>query len=197
MSFDSICRYKKDASEPVHSYFTCSPHAEHSRSRACSCSVSNSRQAFRPLLGPWMTHLGTDCPPFRDQYSLHSTARSPLSPPTKMPTLASRRTTSEQSAANSAALRGAAVGAAKFGTASLLLAVVGTLVSPLYRNLTIQFKVFLQLSGMTLGGWIEADRRLRGYEFWRLRERRRERDEAVWREWERRIQEGERPGKKG
>ncbi|KAL8922601.1 MAG: hypothetical protein Q9208_005105 [Pyrenodesmia sp. 3 TL-2023] len=122
-----------------------------------------------------------------------------------MPTLASRRTTSEQSAANSAALRGAAVGAAKFGTASLLLAVVGTLVSPLYRNLTIQFKVFLQLSGMTLGGWIEADRRLRGYEFWRLRERRRERDEAVWREWERRIQDGneeregveERPRKRG
>ncbi|KAL8908227.1 MAG: hypothetical protein Q9207_000948 [Kuettlingeria erythrocarpa] len=113
-------------------------------------------------------------------------------PPPRMPTLASRRTTAEQAAASSAALRGAAVGAAKFGGASLLLAVVGTLVSPLYRNLTIQFKVFLQLSGMTLGGWIEADRRLRGYEFWRLMEQRRARDEAVWREWERRIGEGPR-----
>ncbi len=109
-----------------------------------------------------------------------------------MPTLASRRTTAEQTAAHSAALRGAAVGAAKFGGASLILAVVGTLVSPLYRNLTVQFKVFLQLSGMTLGGWIEADRRLRGYEFWRLMEQRRARDEAVWREWERRIDEGPR-----
>ncbi|KAL8957100.1 MAG: hypothetical protein Q9193_005541 [Seirophora villosa] len=107
-----------------------------------------------------------------------------------MPTLLSRRTTEEQSAANSAALRGAAVGAAKYGIASLVLAVVGTFVSPVYRNLTIQFKVFIQMSGMTLGGWIEADRRLRGYEFWRLAEARRKKDEDVWREWERMVGEG-------
>lgn len=46
------------------------------------------------------------------------------------------------------------------------------------------------MSGMTLGGWIEADRRLRGYEFWRLAEARRKKDEDVWREWERMVGEG-------
>lgn len=50
------------------------------------------------------------------------------------------------------------------------------------------------MSGMTLGGWIEADRRLRSYEFWRLRERRRENDEKVWREWERMLGEGKKEG---
>ena len=39
--------------------------------------------------------------------------------------------------------------------------------SPIYRGLTIQFKVFLQMSGMTMGGMIEADRRLRAYE-WKM-----------------------------
>ncbi|KAI4289122.1 MAG: hypothetical protein L6R35_001618 [Caloplaca aegaea] len=106
-----------------------------------------------------------------------------------MPTLSSHHPTEEQSAANSAALRGAIVGAAKYGIASLALALVGTVISPVYRNLTIQFKVFIQMSGMTLGGWIEADRRLRGYEFWRLAEARRKRDEDVWREWERMVGE--------
>ncbi|KAL8931464.1 MAG: hypothetical protein Q9211_006944 [Gyalolechia sp. 1 TL-2023] len=101
----------------------------------------------------------------------------------------SRRVSHEQAAANSAALRGATVGAAKYGLVSLLLGVVGTFTSPIYRGLTVQFKVFLQMSGMTLGGWIEADRRLRSYELWRLRERRRENDEKVWREWERMIGE--------
>jgi hypothetical protein len=36
--------------------------------------------------------------------------------------------------------------------------------SPVYRNLTPQFKLFILLSGMTLGGMLEADRRIRGYE---------------------------------
>lgn len=101
----------------------------------------------------------------------------------------SRRTSYEQSAASSEALRGATVGAAKYGLVTLLLGVVGTFISPIYRGLTVQFKVFLQMSGMTLGGWIEADRRLRSYEFWRLRERRRQNDEKIWREWERMVGE--------
>lgn len=49
---------------------------------------------------------------------------------------------------------------------------------------------------MTLGGWIEADRRLRRYEWEVLSQRRRERlweDERVWRRWERLVEEeGER-----
>ena len=45
---------------------------------------------------------------------------------------------------------------------------------------------------MTLGGWIEADRRLRAYEFRAQRERRVKREEEVWREWERMVKEEER-----
>ncbi|KAL8969297.1 MAG: hypothetical protein Q9183_002064, partial [Haloplaca sp. 2 TL-2023] len=54
--------------------------------------------------------------------------------------------------------------------------------------------VYIQLSGMTLGGWIEADRRLRSYEFRALNARRKERlkeDEKVWKKWERLIEEEE------
>jgi len=34
----------------------------------------------------------------------------------------------------------------------------------MYRRTTVQFKVFLQLAAMILGGSIEADRRMRMYE---------------------------------
>lgn len=77
---------------------------------------------------------------------------------------------------------------------TLALGVAGTFLSPIYRNLTIQFKVYLQLSGMTLGGWIEADRRVRAHEFRMLDQRRREKlreDERVWRRWERLVEEEE------
>ncbi|KAL8870679.1 MAG: hypothetical protein Q9174_003334 [Haloplaca sp. 1 TL-2023] len=105
-----------------------------------------------------------------------------------------RRTAEEQDAANSEALRGAVVGAAKFGLVTLALGFAGTILSPIYRNLTIQFKVYIQMSGMTLGGWIEADRRLRSYEFRALNARRKEKlkeDEKVWKKWERLIEEEE------
>ncbi|KAI4271624.1 MAG: hypothetical protein L6R38_006832 [Xanthoria sp. 2 TBL-2021] len=103
------------------------------------------------------------------------------------------RTAEELSAARSEALRGAAVGAAKFGIATAFLGLCGTLFSPIYRSLTIQFKVYLQVSGMTLGGWIEADKRFRAWENMRVMEKRRlkalERDEGVWREWEKMVEE--------
>ncbi|KAL8693660.1 MAG: hypothetical protein Q9218_001570 [Villophora microphyllina] len=111
-----------------------------------------------------------------------------------MPSNAFRRSVEEQSAANSEALRGAVVGAAKFGLITFALGLAGTFLSPIYRNLTIQFKVYIQLSGMTLGGWIEADRRLRSYEFRALSQRRREKlreDERVWQKWERLVEEEE------
>ena len=82
----------------------------------------------------------------------------------------------------------------KFGLVTLALGFAGTFFSPIYRNLTIQFKVYIQLSGMTLGGWIEADRRLRSYEFQALNARRKEKlreDEKVWKKWERLIEEEE------
>lgn len=40
------------------------------------------------------------------------------------------------------------------------------------------------MSGMTLGGMIEADRRLREYEGVVRRRKRSERDQLVWRKWE-------------
>ncbi|KAL8646388.1 MAG: hypothetical protein Q9226_006880 [Calogaya cf. arnoldii] len=102
------------------------------------------------------------------------------------------RTDEELSAAQSETLRGAAVGAAKFGIATAFLGLCATLYSPVYRSLTIQFKVYLQVSGMTLGGWIEADKRFRAWENMRVREKRRlnalERDEGVWREWEKMVE---------
>ena len=42
---------------------------------------------------------------------------------------------------------------------------------------------------MTLGGMIEADRRLRGYEINVRRENRRRVDEAVWKRWEEMLEE--------
>ena len=45
---------------------------------------------------------------------------------------------------------------------------------------------------MTFGGWIEADRRLRAYEFYSRREKKRQNDEAVWKRWEGMIEQQER-----
>ena len=52
------------------------------------------------------------------------------------------------------------------------LSVAGQALSPVYRGLTIQFKVFLMMSGMVIGGAVEGDRRLREYEAWKRRVRR-------------------------
>lgn len=51
---------------------------------------------------------------------------------------------------------------------------------------------YIQLSGMTFGGWIEADRRLRAYEFYSRREKKRQNDEAVWKRWEGMLEQQER-----
>ncbi|OAA60448.1 hypothetical protein SPI_05572 [Niveomyces insectorum RCEF 264] len=75
-------------------------------------------------------------------------------------------------AAGWAATRGAGVGALKYGAAMAVLAAVGQKTSPLYRGLTIQFKVYIQMSGMVLGSMIEADHQLRVYEA-ELRQQRR------------------------
>ncbi|KAI9832517.1 MAG: hypothetical protein M1819_004306 [Sarea resinae] len=62
------------------------------------------------------------------------------------------------------ATKGAAIGAAKLGTLSAIAGVIAYATSPVYRGLTKQFKLFLQMGGMTLGGMVEADSRLRKYE---------------------------------
>lgn len=54
----------------------------------------------------------------------------------------------------------------------------------MYRGLTVQFKVFLQMSGMTAGSVIEADKRMREYERRARRMRKLRRDHEVWTRYE-------------
>ncbi|MCJ1363257.1 hypothetical protein MMC16_002364 [Acarospora aff. strigata] len=97
---------------------------------------------------------------------------------------ASLQRNEEANAAAWEAARGAVVGAAKWGAATALLGAAGYLLSPIYRGLTVQFKVFLQMSGMTIGSMIEADRRLRVYEATVRRNKKLARDAAVWERYE-------------
>lgn len=60
------------------------------------------------------------------------------------------------------------------------------------------------MSGMTLGGMLEADRRVRDYEFVVRAAKKRKADEAVWKRWEGLVseeraveEEGKRRGKGG
>ncbi|KAI1415401.1 hypothetical protein F5Y13DRAFT_157308 [Hypoxylon sp. FL1857] len=89
------------------------------------------------------------------------------------------------------AARGAAVGAVKWGAASAVLGGIGYIVSPLYRGLTPQFKVYLQMSGMIVGSMIEADYRMRQYEQRVRMQRRIARDRAVWADYEKELMEME------
>ncbi|KAK8221184.1 hypothetical protein IWZ01DRAFT_490072 [Phyllosticta capitalensis] len=100
------------------------------------------------------------------------------------------------------AARGAGVGAAKWGIYSAVLAGAGWMFSPIYRNFTIQFKVFLQMSGMIFGrlvqppspfrtsllkiphSMVEADRRLIAHEQLMRAQKRRVRDAEMWRQYE-------------
>ncbi|MCJ1247264.1 hypothetical protein MMC30_004478 [Trapelia coarctata] len=102
-----------------------------------------------------------------------------------------RKSKDEAEQAASEALKGAGIGAMKYGIPLLALSFVGLAISPIYRSLTIQFKVFVQMSGMTLGGWIEADRRLRWYEQDMRRRKVMGRDEKVWKKWEGLVEEEE------
>ncbi|KAI1505663.1 hypothetical protein F5X99DRAFT_367331 [Biscogniauxia marginata] len=65
--------------------------------------------------------------------------------------------------------------------------------SPVYRGLTIQFKVYLQMSGMILGGMIEADNRVRRYEQRVRIQRRVARDRAMWESIEKELEDDDEP----
>ncbi|TID16070.1 hypothetical protein E6O75_ATG09128 [Venturia nashicola] len=80
--------------------------------------------------------------------------------------------------------KGAMVGAATWGLYAAVLGTGAYFYSPIYRNLTVQFKVFIQMSAMTLGGMVEADRRLRYHEAFMRHNNRLKRDAAVWRAYE-------------
>ncbi|THX88903.1 hypothetical protein D6D05_01517 [Aureobasidium pullulans] len=90
----------------------------------------------------------------------------------------------ETNAAAWQATRGAVTGAARWGIYSAVAAGIAYAYSPVYRGLTIQFKVFLQMSGMIFGGVIEADERLRIYGERSRRQKVMARDAAVWRKYE-------------
>ena len=95
-----------------------------------------------------------------------------------MPSIANKPA-EESATANSRAYKGAAVGAGQWGLLALCLGAIGHFISPVYRGLTPQFKLYIQLSAMTCGGVIGAERSVRTYEFEMVREKRRRRNEAV------------------
>ncbi|KAH8821556.1 hypothetical protein F5884DRAFT_93078 [Xylogone sp. PMI_703] len=80
--------------------------------------------------------------------------------------------------------KGALIGATRWAVYGAIVSGAGYAMSPIYRGLTIQFKVFIQMSFMVLGGSLEADRRVRAYEA-RLRvEKRLKQDRAAWERYE-------------
>jgi len=87
------------------------------------------------------------------------------------------------------AARGAAVGATKWGVGSAVLGAAGYALSPIYRGLTIQYKVFLQMSGMIMGACLSADRSIREYEAKVRMEKRMLRDRATWERYEQEFEE--------
>jgi len=86
----------------------------------------------------------------------------------------------DANAAAKEAAKGAMYGATKWGLLAAVLGGAGYAMSPIYRGLTVQFKVFIQMSGMVLGGMIEADRRLREFEGAMRRKRKMEASQRVW-----------------
>ncbi|KAF2457033.1 hypothetical protein BDY21DRAFT_32588 [Lineolata rhizophorae] len=104
------------------------------------------------------------------------------------------KTDEQANAAAWEAARGAGYGAAKWGIFATAVAATGYAVSPLYRGLTFQFKVFLQMSLMTLGASIHADRALRAHERRVRHNAALARDAAVWRSVEDEFESRGTPG---
>ncbi|KAF2652339.1 hypothetical protein K491DRAFT_695658 [Lophiostoma macrostomum CBS 122681] len=82
------------------------------------------------------------------------------------------------------AARGAVTGAAKWGIFAAVAAGAAYAISPVYRGLTVQFKVYIQMSGMILGSMIEADKRMIAYEHQVRHQKRMARDMEAWRRYE-------------
>jgi hypothetical protein len=81
------------------------------------------------------------------------------------------------------AAQGFATGVLRFGSISLLTHLLLNPLNPIYRGLTLQFKVFIQLSAMTLGGCIFAEKRVSEYnDHIRRRNRALERSARAWSE---------------
>jgi hypothetical protein len=83
----------------------------------------------------------------------------------------------------SVAARGFAIGGSRFLCISLIAHMLLTRIHPVYRRLTPQFKVFIQLSSGMLGGCIFAERAVTDYnDSIRRRNRALERSRKAWSE---------------
>jgi hypothetical protein len=81
------------------------------------------------------------------------------------------------------AARGFAIGASRFLCISLVTHLLLSRLHPVYRNLTPQFKVYLQLSSGLLGGCIFAEKYVTDYnDSIRRRRRALERSQRAWSE---------------
>lgn len=81
------------------------------------------------------------------------------------------------------AVYGFLTGASRFLAISIPTHLALTHIHPVYRNLTPQFKVFLQIASLTLGGYIWAERRVGEYnEVLRRKHRALERSKRAWSE---------------
>ncbi|KAI4945809.1 hypothetical protein J4E91_007723 [Alternaria rosae] len=66
--------------------------------------------------------------------------------------------------------------------------------SPVYKGLTVQFKTYIQMSGMILGGYLEADKRMINYQHRVRHHKRVARDMEIWRRYEDSYEERGTPG---
>ena len=79
--------------------------------------------------------------------------------------------------------KGFLVGATRFGAISILAHLALTRIHPVYRGLTVQFKAFIQISAMTLGGCIFAEKWVSEYnDMVRHRNRSLQRSARAWSE---------------
>ncbi|KEF61678.1 uncharacterized protein A1O9_03246 [Exophiala aquamarina CBS 119918] len=98
-----------------------------------------------------------------------------------MPPPSTIRDIAPPEALSSIASQGFASGVLRFGTISFLAHLLLNARHPVYRNLTIQFKVFIQISSMTLGGCIFAEKRVSEFnDSVRRRNRALERSRQAW-----------------
>ncbi|KAL5451410.1 hypothetical protein PMIN07_008611 [Paraphaeosphaeria minitans] len=82
----------------------------------------------------------------------------------------------------------------QWGTFSAVAGGVAYAFSPIYRGLTVPFKVYIQMSGMILGSMIEADKRMIAYEHHVRHQKRLRRDMEVWRRYEEDLEARGTPG---
>lgn len=75
-----------------------------------------------------------------------------------------RRTLRNIDEAYEEAKSGALDGALRWGVAGLVVFGASQIAWPLYRNLTVPFKAFLQMSTMITGGMVNADSRMQAAE---------------------------------